>query len=176
MARKGTDQETRRGEAKTRVGGSPRAKVGTGPSPSVPSRVGRAGRPARKASQVRSDSREVSLRLTQQQVIEVLRQVRASEVIKLPQLFAGLVGEEIPPFPYWEALYREDVRGGQFSLSTLKAILVLAHLVGGERLGIIDIANRLQMGPSSIHRYLGSLQILGLVEQDPKTRKYWLAL
>jgi hypothetical protein len=106
----------------------------------------------------------------------VLRDARASEAIKMPQLLAGLVAhEEIPPFPYWEARYREDVRGGQFSLSTLKAILVLAHLVGGQPLGIIDIADRLQMGSSAIHRYLGTLQILGLVEQDPKSRKYRLA-
>ncbi len=106
----------------------------------------------------------------------MLREARASEAIKMPQLLAGLVArEEILPFPYWEERYREDVRGGQFSLSTLKAILVLAHLVGGEHLGIIDIAERLQMGSSAIHRYLGTLKILGLVEQDPKTRKYWLA-
>jgi hypothetical protein len=106
----------------------------------------------------------------------VLREARASEAIKMPQLLAGLVArEEIPPFPYWEAHYREDVRGGQFSLSTLKAILVLAHLAGGEQLGLIDIADRLRMGASGIHRYLGTLRILGLVEQDPKSRKYRLA-
>jgi hypothetical protein len=174
MARKGTGQQ--RGEAETRVRRKPRADVRAGLSPSAPSRAGRAGRPARKSSHAGNDSRAVSLRLTEQQVVEVLREALASEAIKMPQLLAGLVArEEIPPFPYWEALYREDVRGGQFSLSTLKAILVLVHLVGGEHLGIVDIANRLQMKSSAIHRYLGTLQILGLVEQDPKSRKYWLA-
>ncbi len=106
----------------------------------------------------------------------MLREARESDAIKMPQLLTGLVArDEIPPFPYWEKRYREDVKGGQFSLSTLKAMLVLAHLVDGEHLGIIDLAERLQMGASAIHRYLATLQLLELVEQDPKSRKYRLA-
>lgn len=174
MARKDTGHATRRGEAETRR--SPRADLRAGPSPSAPSRAGRAGRPARKSSSAVDGSRAVCVWLTPQQVGKVLREARESEAIAISQLLAGLVArEKIPPFPHWEARYREDVRGGQFSLSTLKAILVLAHLVGGERVGVTDIAARLQMQSSAIHRYLGTLQILGLVEQDPKTRKYWLA-
>jgi DNA-binding MarR family transcriptional regulator len=94
----------------------------------------------------------------------------------MTQLLAGLIAhEDIPPFLYWEARYRDDVRGGEFSLSTLKAILVLAHLVGAEHMSIMDIAKQLQVGPSVIHRYLSTLQVLGIVEQDPETRKYRLA-
>ncbi len=94
----------------------------------------------------------------------------------MSKLLAGLVArEEIPPFPYWEARYREDVRGGQFSLSTLKAMLVLAHMASGEGVGITNLAERVQMRTSAIHRYLGTLQILGIVKQDLKTRKYRLA-
>jgi DNA-binding MarR family transcriptional regulator len=176
MARKGSGQTTQRGEGETRARPSPRANLCADSSPRAPSRAGRAGRPARKSSRTSDDFRAVCVQLTPQQVGGVLREARASETITMPELLAGLVArEEIPPFPHWEARYRKDVRGGQFSLSTLKAMLVLAHLADGEQLGIIDLATRLQMGSSAIHRYLGTLQILGLVEQDPKTRKYWLA-
>ena len=94
----------------------------------------------------------------------------------MPELLAGLLArEEIPPFPYWEELYREDARGGEFSLSILKGLLVLAYLLSGEPVGVIYLATRLQLGPSATHRYLSTFVLLGLVEQDPKTRKYRLA-
>jgi biotin operon repressor len=105
-----------------------------------------------------------------------MRAASERQATTMTQLLAGLiVPEDIPPFPYWEARYWGEVRASEFSLSTLKAVLVLAHLVGGEYLSLIDIAKRLQMGSSAIHRYLSTLRILGIVEQDPETRKYRLA-
>ena len=58
----------------------------------------------------------------------------------------------------------------------MKGLLLLAHLASGEPTSIKNLADELAMGPSTTHRYMHTLLILGLIEQDPKTRKYRLAV
>lgn len=82
---------------------------------------------------------------------------------------------EISPFAAWEEGFRKAADGAQYSSSLVKGLLVLAHFAGGELVSITDLAARLKMTPSTTHRYLYTLFMLGLVEQDPATRKYRLA-
>jgi hypothetical protein len=114
--------------------------------------------------------------LTRQQVGELMCNVRERRTLGISDVLEGwLAREEVPPLPFWENRYRESVRGGEFSLSTLKGLLVFSCLLDGEPAGVKDVADRLQMHQSAAHRYLATFLILGLVEQNPKTRKYRLA-
>lgn len=90
-------------------------------------------------------------------------------------LLSGLASRvEIPPFSVWEERYREDIDGARFSLSLLKGLVVVACLLGGEPVGVNELAARLQTGTSTAYRYLNTLLILELAEQDPKTHRYRL--
>lgn len=60
-----------------------------------------------------------------------------------------------------------------YSRSTLRALLVLAafHPDGSER-ELTDVARQLELSPSTAHRYVGTWMALGLLEQEPVSRRY----
>lgn len=63
----------------------------------------------------------------------------------------------------------------RLSRSLLLGLLVLASFpVDGSALAVTDIAARLEMTPSTTHRYLTTLLAVGLLDQDPRTRRYHL--
>ncbi|MBA3808525.1 MAG: helix-turn-helix domain-containing protein [Solirubrobacterales bacterium] len=45
----------------------------------------------------------------------------------------------------------------------------------GSELGINDLARLTEMNPSTTHRYVTTLVEVGLLQRDPKTRRYRLA-
>jgi IclR family pca regulon transcriptional regulator len=62
------------------------------------------------------------------------------------------------------------------SRSLLMGLLVLASFPSdGSDLAVIDVAKRLEMSASTTHRYLTTLLSVGLLEQDPRSRRYRLA-
>ncbi len=106
-----------------------------------------------------------------------MRKIRRRDVATLADVLAGVLAtENMPSVPEWEHRYQEEIRRGRFSGSMLKGLLLLAHLLSGEPVGVNDLATRLQLSQSTTHRYLVTLVCLGLVDQEPKTRKYRLAL
>jgi hypothetical protein len=116
----------------------------------------------------------VHLRLTSQQVSEVVREACGGGA-SLSVLLSGLASRvEIPPFSAWEERYRKDIDGARFSLSLLKGLVVVACLLSGEPVGVNELAARLQTGTSTAYRYLNTLLILELAEQEPKTHRYRL--
>jgi DNA-binding MarR family transcriptional regulator len=61
----------------------------------------------------------------------------------------------------------------RLSRSLLLGLLVLATFPGdGDSLAVTDVAGRLGMSPSTTHRYMTTLLAVGLLEQDPRTRRY----
>jgi hypothetical protein len=68
-----------------------------------------------------------------------------------------------------------DADDPRLSRSLLRGFALLAGFApdGGER-GIVELANDLEMSPSTAHRYALTLVELGLLERCPKTRKYRL--
>jgi hypothetical protein len=114
--------------------------------------------------------------LTNGQIAKLKREVQEHRPLGLLDAFAGWSArEEIPPFPVWEARYGKSLQ--EFSLSTLKVMLVLACLLDlepDELIRATEIAERVQIHPSVVHRYLATLLALRLVEQNHKTRKYRL--
>jgi hypothetical protein len=59
------------------------------------------------------------------------------------------------------------------SRSTLRALLVLAAFpVDGSERELSDVARQLGLSPSTTHRYIGTWMLVGLLEQDPRSRRY----
>lgn len=61
----------------------------------------------------------------------------------------------------------------QLSQSLLRGLAILSCF-GPERpwRAIIDLAKELEMSPSTTHRYVKTLRVIGLLEQNPTTREY----
>jgi DNA-binding transcriptional ArsR family regulator len=74
-------------------------------------------------------------------------------------------------------LRRAELMGDpSISRSLLRALMILAVLHPGESyMGVVEIASKLDLSPSTAHRYLTTLLIVGLVERNESTRKYRLA-
>jgi DNA-binding MarR family transcriptional regulator len=74
------------------------------------------------------------------------------------------------------SLLRGLAESPRLSRSLLLGLLVLASFpADGSSLSVSDIAGRLGMSPSTTHRYLSTLLSVGLLEQDPRTRRYQVA-
>jgi DNA-binding transcriptional ArsR family regulator len=70
----------------------------------------------------------------------------------------------------------ERLEGGRLSHSLLSGLLMLASLpADGSYVSITEFARTLDMSPSTVHRYVSTLMVVGLVERDPRTRCYRLA-
>jgi hypothetical protein len=113
-----------------------------------------------------SDDHRITIALNSAQVAQVLR--TASGRPALTSMLAGLEDPEV---------LREAVMplidDDTYSRSTLRALLVLGafHPDGSER-ELTDVARALDLSPSTAHRYVGTWMALGLLEQDPISRRY----
>lgn len=117
------------------------------------------------------------LRLTASQLDDVVRRADRAKITSLASVMSGLVPlTEMSSIAFWEERYGPDVTGGRVSMSVIRGLLVLTHLmINSEPVGVKELNERLGgIGPSTTHRYLKTLLVLGLVEQDPVTRKYRL--
>jgi hypothetical protein len=75
-----------------------------------------------------------------------------------------------------ERRYRALLEDRRLSRSLLAGLLVLTCFpTSGGEMGIADLARRLDMRTSTIHRYVSTLLAAGLLERDPVTRQYRLA-
>jgi DNA-binding MarR family transcriptional regulator len=88
----------------------------------------------------------------------------------ISSLLRGLAGSDTLASRY-EALAESP----RLSRSLLLGLLVLAAFPGdGSSLAVGDVASRLGMSPSTTHRYMTTLLAVGLLDQDPRTRRYRL--
>jgi DNA-binding MarR family transcriptional regulator len=61
----------------------------------------------------------------------------------------------------------------RFSRSLLRGLMVLAAFpAGGAGRAVTDVADELNMGASTTHRYASTLLEIGLLERDPVSRRY----
>jgi DNA-binding MarR family transcriptional regulator len=67
----------------------------------------------------------------------------------------------------------EALNDPQLSQSLLRGLAILSSY-GPDRpwRAIIDLAQQLEMSPSTTHRYVKTLRAVGLLEQNPSTREY----
>lgn len=108
----------------------------------------------------------ISIELTSAQLERVVR--RTSDTDTVSNLLRGL-GERGTT----AAHFKELAKSPRMSRSLLLGLLVLASFpANGTALAVTDVATRLEMSPSTTHRYLTTLLAVGLLEQDPRTRRY----
>jgi DNA-binding MarR family transcriptional regulator len=113
----------------------------------------------------------VMLTLSSAQVEQVLRSA-TSDV--QPDVAGMLTSEQLAGAR--EHRYRALLDDRRLSRSLLAGLLVLTCFPkGGGELGIADLARRLDMRTSTIHRYVSTLLAAGLLERDPVSRQYRLA-
>jgi DNA-binding transcriptional ArsR family regulator len=113
---------------------------------------------------------EVTIELTRAQVDRVLR--GSSQGDDVSGRLRPLADHEAQ-----HSRYRELAESPRLSRSLLLGLLVLASFpADGSATAVTDIAERLGMSPSTTHRYLSTLLAVGLLEQDPRTRRYRIPL
>lgn len=110
----------------------------------------------------------ITIELTRPQIDRVVRE--SSEGNGVSSLLRDLADSGTLPARY-EALSDSP----RLSRSLLLGLLVLATFPSdGSSLAVTDVASRLGMSPSTTHRYMTTLLAVGLLEQDPRTRRYRL--
>ncbi len=112
----------------------------------------------------------ITIELTGPQVQRIVREA-SSEPDGVAGLLRGLAGDSRLASRY-EALAERP----RMSRSLLLGLLVLASFPSdGASLAVTDVAAQLGMSPSTTHRYMTTLLAVGLLDQDPSTRRYRLA-
>jgi DNA-binding MarR family transcriptional regulator len=111
----------------------------------------------------------ITIELTRTQVDQVVR--RSSQGSGVSNILHGLAdGRLASSYPALSASPR-------LSQSLLLGLLVLASFpTDGDSLAVTEVAGRLQLSPSTTHRYMTTLLAVGLLEQDPRSRRYRIPL
>jgi DNA-binding transcriptional ArsR family regulator len=107
----------------------------------------------------------ITIELTSTQVGRVVRSTADAE--GLSSILGGLAGKA------GTSSFKTLAQSPRLSRSLVLGLLVLACFpTDGGALAVTDVASRLEMSPSTTHRYLTTLLAVGLLEQDPRTRRY----
>ena len=121
------------------------------------------------SNQISMTPSAISIELTRAQVDQVVRS--RSEGNAVSSMLHGLAdGALASSYPALSASPR-------LSRSLLLGLLVLAAFpTDGAALAVSDVAQRLGLSPSTTHRYMTTLLAVGLLEQDPRSRRYRVPL
>lgn len=111
----------------------------------------------------------IKIELTRSQVDQVVR--RTSDSDGIAAILRGLAERGLT------ANYQALASSPRLSRSLLLGLLVLACFpTDGDALAVTDVATRLGLSPSTTHRYMTTLLAAGLLEQDPRSRRYHIPL
>lgn len=133
--------------------------------------VDRAKRDVSEGRRAAAQGDQVMLTLSSAQVEQVLRSATADAQTGIVGM---LTAEQLSTVR--ERRYRALLDDRRLSRSLLAGLLVLTCFPsGGGEMGIADLARRLDMRTSTIHRYVSTLLAAGLLERDPVSRQYRLA-
>jgi hypothetical protein len=107
----------------------------------------------------------VSITLSDSQVNEIVRKASAASGLSFP--LAGL--KELPVLD----LAHEQLNDQRLSRSLMIGLLAYASFPEDESyLGVIEFARMLHANSITVHRYLQTLLVVGLLERDPASRRY----
>jgi DNA-binding MarR family transcriptional regulator len=110
----------------------------------------------------------ISIELSQAQVNRVIREAVED---------AGLLGQVGETEKLGFRASPEQLDDRRLSSSLLRGLMVLASFpADGADRSMTDVAHELEMGASTTHRYISTLVEVGLLERDPVSRKYRLAV
>jgi DNA-binding MarR family transcriptional regulator len=107
----------------------------------------------------------ITIELTRTQIDRVVR--GNSSELGVTSALHGLADRELG------SVYASLSDSPRLSRSLMLGLLVFACFpTNGEALAVTDVASRLELSPSTTHRYMTTLLAVGLLEQDPRTRRY----
>ncbi len=108
----------------------------------------------------------LSITLTKAQAAQLLRDASAQQ--KAGEVIAGFdAGAELL------ASARRVMDDERYSRSLARAMMVFASFPSdGQALSVTDLAERLSMSTSVVHRYIATFVELGLLERDAVSRQY----
>jgi hypothetical protein len=113
-----------------------------------------------------SGDRGVLIALTDGQVAQVLREAsgQADPATLLPEVSQlDVVSRVVLPL----------LEDPAYSRTVLRALLVINALpLDGNDRELTDVARELGLSASTTHRYVHTLMAVGLIEQDPRSRRY----
>jgi hypothetical protein len=111
---------------------------------------------------------EIKIPLTRGQVKHVLREAAQEQGV------AGVLGG-LKDRSHLAEAYHGLSESHQLSRSLLLGLIVLVCFPrDGGALGVKEVAQEIGLSPSTAHRYITTLVTAGLLEQEPKTRRYRL--
>ncbi len=106
-----------------------------------------------------------TIELTRTQIDQIVR--GSSEESRIAGVLRRLADRELGE------TYAKLSASPRLSRSLMLGLLVFACFpADGEALAVTDVATRLELSPSTTHRYMSTLLAVGLLEQDPRTRRY----
>ncbi len=110
----------------------------------------------------------LSITLNKGQVARLLRDARAHEETQAVILGLG------PPAELLLAAQKlMDDAHDRYPRSLVRGMVIFASFpADGKLCSVTELARRLKMSSSGVHRYIMTLVELGLLERDPKSRKY----
>lgn len=107
----------------------------------------------------------ITIELTRSQIDQVVR--NTSQGSGVASVLRGLADRGL--VSNYDALAASP----RLSRSLLLGLLVLACFpTDGGELAVTDVAEQLKLSPSTTHRYMTTLLAAGLLEQDPRSRRY----
>jgi hypothetical protein len=115
---------------------------------------------------IMSADRGVRIALSGVQVEQVVRQIsgHAGVTRLLP---------EVPDLDELQHALQPLLTDTQYSRSACRALLVLAAFpADGSEVELTEVARALEISPSTTHRYIATWMAIGLLEQDPRSRRY----
>jgi DNA-binding IclR family transcriptional regulator len=118
----------------------------------------------------------IAVELFPSQVDQIARSLAESAAPTVAALLSGLLADVPVSRVELEERYGSQLKDGGLSVSLLRGFLVLAcFLPRGVERGISELADRLEVGVSTMHRYVATLVVLGVLEQNVLTKKYRLS-
>jgi hypothetical protein len=109
----------------------------------------------------------ITIELSKAQINQVVRKAAADD--GLVGVLSGMEALDVQV----SSAPMDDLR---FSRSLLRALKVLASFpADGTPRSVTDVANQLEMGVSTTHRYTATFVEVGVLERDPVSRQYRLA-
>ncbi len=117
----------------------------------------------------------IAVELFPSQLDQIARSLAASAVPTVTALLSGLMADMPVSRVELEERYSTQLKDGALSVSMLRGFLVLACFLPerAER-GISELSDRLELTVSTTHRYVATLVVLSVLEQNPTTKKYRL--
>ncbi len=119
--------------------------------------------------------RSVYLRLTAEQVQSIVDPAQGDTMASLAALLSGRIARVgIPSVEVWEERAQGETAEPRVSFALVRGLLLLAHLADGQPARLIDLAANLNLSEGAAGRYVRTLLMAGLVEQDPEAGLYRL--